>query len=99
MSLGRRLLRRLFTSQRAEQIRQAVTEVGDQPGDEGSVSLLRAQVLKTLSQDPHLAQELVDLLREAGVVGSGYTVNITGSQGVQVGDHGTQHNTFQTPPA
>jgi hypothetical protein len=99
VSLGRRLLRRLFASQRAEQIREAVTEVGDQPDDEASVDILRAQVLKALKQEPELAQGLAGLLREAGVVGSGYHVTITGSQGVQVGSGNTQTNTFQAPPA
>jgi RIP homotypic interaction motif len=57
VSLGRRLLRRVFTSQHAEQV------------------------------------------REAGVVGSGSHVTITGSQGVQVGSGNTQTDTFQAPPA
>jgi hypothetical protein len=99
VSLGRRLLRRLSTSQRAEQIREAVTEVGDQPDDEASVDILRAQVLKALKQEPELAHGLAELLREAGVVSSGYHVTITGSQGVQVGSGNTQTNTFQAPPA
>jgi hypothetical protein len=99
VSLGRRLLRRLFSSQRGDQIREAVTEVGDQPDDETSVDILRAQVLKALKQEPELAQQLAELLREAGVVGSGYNVTITGSQGIQVGSGNTQTNTFQAPPA
>lgn len=99
VGLGRRLLRRLFASGRGDQVRAAVVEVGEQPGDEASVAVLRAQVLKALSQEPGLVQEVSDMLREAGVGGDRYTVMISGSQGFQVGSGNTQTNTFTSPPA
>jgi hypothetical protein len=98
VGLGRRLLRRLFTSGRADQVRAAVAEVGEQPGDEASVGVLRAQLLKALSKEPELAEELSQMLGEAGVGGDRYTVTVTGSQGVQVGSGNTQTNTFSSPP-
>ena len=97
VSLGSRLLRRLFASDRAEQVRAAVVEVGEQPDDEASVAVLRAQVLKAVSQDPRLAEELAAMVREAGD-GDRYTVNITGGHGFQVGSNNTQTNTFSPPP-
>jgi hypothetical protein len=41
-----------------------------------------------------VAQELMALLDTAGSRSGKYVVNISGSQGVQVGDHNIQHNTF-----
>jgi hypothetical protein len=98
VGLGRRLLRRLFTSNRADQVQAAVVEVGEQPGDEASVGVLRAQLLKALSQEPKLAEELSQMLGEAGVGGTRYTVTVTDSQGVQVGSGNTQANTFLSSP-
>jgi hypothetical protein len=49
--------------------------------------------------DPDLvaaAQELMKLLDAQGTAGGKYAVTIQGSQGVQVGDHNTQVNTFGT---
>jgi RIP homotypic interaction motif len=40
------------------------------------------------------AQALLDLLGKQGLTASKYNVTITGSKGVQVGDHNTQTNTF-----
>lgn len=40
------------------------------------------------------AQELMRLVDEAGSRAGKYTVDVRGAQGVQVGDHGTQHNIF-----
>ena len=99
VGLGRRLLRRLFTSSRGDQVQAAIVELGEQPGDEASVAVLRAQVLKALSQEPQLAQELSQLLAEAGVGRDQYTVKISGSQGFQVGSGNTQTNKFTTPPS
>ena len=45
------------------------------------------------------AQQLLALLDAAGTRSGKYLVNMPGAQGVQVGDHNTQHNTFTTPPA
>ena len=43
------------------------------------------------------AQALMSLLDEAGSRSGKYAVTVLGSQGVQVGDHNTQTNTFGTP--
>jgi len=45
------------------------------------------------------AQQLLALLDAAGTRSGKYLVNMPGAQGVQVGDHNTQSNTFTTPPA
>jgi hypothetical protein len=99
VGLGRRLLRRLFASGRGEQVRAAVVEVAEAPDDEASVAVLRAQLVKALSQEPQLVQDLSRMLAEAGVGGERYSVTISGSQGVQVGSGNTQINTFSPPPA
>ena len=44
------------------------------------------------------AQRLMALLDNAGTRTGKYTVDLRGAQGVQVGDHNTQTNTFTTPP-
>jgi RIP homotypic interaction motif/WD domain, G-beta repeat len=44
------------------------------------------------------AQALLGLLDAAGARAGKYEVNVTGSQGVQIGDGNTQHNTFGAPP-
>ena len=51
----------------------------------------------SIGADPALvaaAQALMSLLDAAGTQSGKYTVTIEGSQGVQVGDHNTQTNTF-----
>lgn len=42
----------------------------------------------------NLAQELMALLDQDGATAGKYHVDLTGAQGVQVGDHNTQTNTF-----
>jgi hypothetical protein len=44
------------------------------------------------------ANAVLELVRQQGGTSGKYNVTITGSQGVQVGDHGTQTNTFAAPP-
>jgi hypothetical protein len=44
------------------------------------------------------AQQLMALLDAAGRQSGKYLVDLRGAQGVQVGDHNTQTNTFTTPP-
>jgi thioredoxin-like negative regulator of GroEL len=41
-----------------------------------------------------LAQELMTLIDPAGTNAGKYTIDLRGAQGVQVGDHNTQTNTF-----
>jgi len=45
------------------------------------------------------AQALMRLADEAGYKSGKYDVDARGSQGVQVGDHNTQHNVFRYPTA
>ena len=45
-----------------------------------------------------VAQELMRLVDPAGSRAGKYTVDVRGAQGVQVGDHSTQHNVFGAPP-
>jgi hypothetical protein len=45
------------------------------------------------------AQRLMSLLDPAGSQAGKYLVDLRGSQGVQVGDHNSQTNTFTSPPA
>lgn len=40
------------------------------------------------------AQAMMKLVDAAGSRAGKYTVDVRGSQGVQIGDHNTQHNTF-----
>jgi 23S rRNA G2069 N7-methylase RlmK/C1962 C5-methylase RlmI len=40
------------------------------------------------------AQEMMRLVHAAGAEAGKYTVDVRGAQGVQVGDHGSQHNIF-----
>lgn len=44
------------------------------------------------------AQALMQLADAGGTAAGKYQVVVHGSQGVQVGDHNTQHNTFGPPP-
>jgi hypothetical protein len=44
------------------------------------------------------AQALMNLVDEAGSAAGKYAVTVRGSQGVQVGDHNTQTNTFGPRP-
>jgi hypothetical protein len=44
------------------------------------------------------AQALMSLVDEIGSRAGKYAVQVQGSQGVQVGDHNTQHNVFGAPP-
>lgn len=44
------------------------------------------------------AQRLLAIVDPEGARAGRYVVDARGSQGVQIGDHGTQTNTFGTPP-
>jgi hypothetical protein len=44
------------------------------------------------------AQTLMSLVDETGSRAGKYTVQVQGAQGVQIGDHNTQHNIFGAPP-
>ena len=59
---------------------------------------LRAELAATgAADDPDLvdaAQALMSLVDEAGARSGKYVVSIHGGQGIQIGDHNTQTNTF-----
>ncbi len=44
------------------------------------------------------AQALMSLIDETGSRAGKYMVQVQGAQGVQIGDHNTQRNTFGAPP-
>lgn len=94
---GRRLLGRFLLSPRSEQVGAAVTDVAENPGDEAFTAALYAQVRRALAEDGLLAGEVAGLLAEAGVSGGRFTVSVSGSTGVQVGDHNTQTITVSGP--
>jgi hypothetical protein len=51
------------------------------------------------SADPDLiaaAQALMRLLDNSGTRAGKYTVDVRGAQGVQIGDHSTQHNVYRS---
>ena len=93
VTFGRRLLARLFVSARGEQVASAVQDLADEPDDETSLDLVRAQIRKALAADPALAEELAAIVRDAG--GDRYSnVEIRDSHGFQIGSHNTQTNHF-----
>ncbi|MEU4237492.1 hypothetical protein [Actinoplanes sp. NPDC026619] len=92
---GRKLLARLFLSSRGGQITEAVEELVEDPADEASQAVLRAQVLKALKDDPVLAAELESMVRQAG--GDRYNVRISHSSGFQIGSNNVQHNVTRPP--
>lgn len=94
---GRRLLGRLLASSRSAQVGGAMTDMAENPEDEAFIAALFAQVKRALAEDRRLADEIAGLLTEAGVPGSRFTVTVSQSAGVQVGDHNTQTNTFHYP--
>lgn len=53
----------------------------------------------TDAQTVAAAQRVMALVDEAGSASGKYLVDLRGAQGVQVGDHNTQTNTFTNPPA
>jgi hypothetical protein len=98
VSLGRRLLRRLLTAPHSGQaIGAAVTELGEHPDDEDFAAVMRVQLKKAMADDPTLMAEIAQILTEAGPGGNS-SVAVSSSQGVQVGDHNTQTNTFGPTP-
>ena len=93
---GRRMLARLLDSGRSAQVAAAVRELAEDPADEASQLLLRAQVLKALSSDPQLAAEVGEMLCAAGA-GDRYQVTISRSSRFQVGSRNTQTNVTRQP--
>jgi hypothetical protein len=95
---GRRLLGRLLKSPRAAQVGAAVTDLGENPDDEAFAAAVYAQVKRALSEDAELAEEIAAIVAASPVRGDTFTVTVTNSTGVQVGDHNVL-SVHQPPPA
>jgi hypothetical protein len=99
VGIGRRILRRLLAIPHAGQaIGAAVTDLAEHPDDEDFTAGVRAQVKKAIAADPALLAEIAQLLADAEADPGKYRVAVSGSQGVQIGDHNTQANTFGVQP-
>jgi hypothetical protein len=94
MSIGRKLLRRLLKSRRAAQVEQSLTDLGEQPDSAAAADVFLAQVRMALEAEPALTEQIAEILERASGERGKYHVRIESGQGVQVGDHNTQHNTF-----
>jgi hypothetical protein len=90
----RRLVSARFAGRKAAEV--ALTEYEADP--ETWRARLATELGRTAAvDDPRVieaAQRLMALLDEAGSKAGKYTVDLRAAQGVQVGDHNTQHNTF-----
>jgi hypothetical protein len=90
----KRLVSARFAGRRSAEV--ALTEHEADP--EAWQAPLAAELVRTAAVDDlrviEAAQRLMALLDEAGSRAGKYTVDLRGAQGVQVGDHNTQHNTF-----
>ncbi|GAB3425072.1 hypothetical protein [Flindersiella endophytica] len=79
---------------------KALAELEADPERGGSV--LEAELMAVGARDDQAmvdsAQRLLGLLDAAGSRSGKYAVDVRGAQGVQVGDHNIQANTFSTPP-
>ncbi len=90
----KRLVSAQFAGRKAAEV--ALTEHETDP--ETWRAPLATELVKTAAvDDPQVieaAQRLMALLDEAGSRAGKYAVDLRGAQGVQVGDHNTQHNRF-----
>jgi RIP homotypic interaction motif len=90
----RDILKRRFSGRRVGELALAEYEAAPAMWE----PQLRAELAATGAEnDPDLvdaAQALLSLVDPAGARSGKYYVSIRGSQGVQVGDHNTQTNTF-----
>jgi hypothetical protein len=78
LSLGRRLLRRLFATKQADAINETVAELADNPNEPDTNAALRVLLRRAIVDDPALATELAEMLpTQAGVV-----INATGERSV-----------------
>src|SRR5947208_1429140 len=95
VGLGKRLLARLLRrGQSRPALVEAVADLAANPDDEDFAAAVRAQVRKALAADGELAQQWEQLLADAPPAAGKYAVTVRHAQGVQVGDHNEQTNTF-----
>ncbi|MFI7544441.1 hypothetical protein [Actinoplanes sp. NPDC049599] len=97
VGVGRRLLDRLLASRRSAQVGAAVTDLGENPDDDAFAAAVFAQVKRALAEDAELAEEIAAIVAAAPVRGDTFTVTVTNSTGVQVGNNNVQ--SVQPPPA
>ncbi len=92
VSLGRRLLQKIFGSRRpGEPAPTAVADLAEDPGDNDAIAALRLAVRKALAADPGLQAEIRGLLAGAGVT---VTASGRGIAGVNLsGQFSTGDNT------
>jgi hypothetical protein len=90
----RDILKRRFSGRRVGELALAEHEAAPAMWE----PQLRAELAATGAENDHdlvdAAQALLSLVDPAGARSGKYYVSIRGSQGVQVGDHNTQTNTF-----
>jgi hypothetical protein len=80
---------------------EALAEIGADP-DTYKPLLTKKLTQLDAANDTDLvaaAKAFMDLFDQAGAKVGKYNVTITNSQGVQIGDHGFQTNTFNAPPS
>lgn len=95
----RDLVRRRFSGRRVAQTALEEHEQAPQVWQARLSTELVAVGADTDAQIIAAAQHVMALVDEAGSASGKYLVDLRGAQGVQVGDHNTQTNTFTNPPA
>lgn len=93
------LVRRRFKNRPAGEM--ALEKLAEDP--EAWQPALKAELTRTGAADDQelveAAQHVLSLFDAEGTKAGRYQVDARGAQGVQIGDHGTQTNTFHAPPA
>ncbi|XVV15933.1 hypothetical protein ACQP2X_16750 [Actinoplanes sp. CA-131856] len=56
-------------------------------------------MLKALTADPQLADDLLVMVEQANPAGDRYQVSVIGGSGFQIGSHNTQTNLLSPPSA
>lgn len=91
------LVRRRFAGRRATETVLVEHEKAPQVWQAPLSAELAAVGADTDAQIIAAAQRVMALVDEAGSASGKYLVDLRGAQGVQVGDHNTQTNTFTAP--
>jgi len=97
VGVGRKLLGRLLGSSRSAQVGAAVTDLGENPGDEAFAAAVFAQVKRALAEDGELRDDIAAMVAAAPAQPGTFTVTVTGSTGVQIGNHNVL--SVHQPPA
>lgn len=91
-------VRRRFAGRRVAETVLAEHEKAPQVWQAPLSAELAAVGADTDAQIIAAAQRVMALVDEAGSAAGKYLVDLRGAQGIQVGDHNTQTNTFTSPP-